>query len=120
LVDPGAEEGDLGGGPLGAFFGHDGVGFEASDEADDERFVGLTGDGGGAGVAAFEEGFAGFEGEAAFVFAFGVAVNAGGFEEGFDFLGEVDLVGGGRGEGFGGGSAGGGDGEEEGQNDQRE
>jgi hypothetical protein len=63
--------------------------------------IGFTGDGGRAGVAAFEEGLTGLQRKAAFVFALGVTVDAGCLEEGFDLLAEVDLVRGGSWERFG-------------------
>ena len=121
-ADPVLEGGDFFGGEFAAVAvfarRHLEVFVGEADGLDEEALVGIAGDESGAGRAAFAEGVAGVEGEAAFGFALGGVVAGvagldengadGGFEE-FDF-------GGWEGGGWGGGERGGG-GEEEGEGD---
>ena len=85
----GAVGGGLGGGHLQVFVG-------VADGLDQEAFVGIAGDEGGTGRAAFEQGVAGVESEAAFGFSFGLAVtfvtglDENGADGGFE---ELDLFG---------------------------
>jgi hypothetical protein len=98
LIDPGAEQADLFGGQAGALFGHDAVGVKALDKRDEETICAFAWHDNGARIAAFKQRFARVDAEAAFVFAAGVTLDATGFEDGFDFFGEIDFVVCGRGQ----------------------
>ncbi len=92
LINPGAEEANLFGSELGTFLGHLGIGVETLDKFDEEAVGALSDNDSRAGVAAFEEGVAGVDFEAAFVASPAVAIEATGFEDGFDFFGEINGV----------------------------
>jgi hypothetical protein len=99
VLDPAFEEVLVGGGELFGFVwrGHDVVGVMGGDAAEELAVIGVAGDDGGvAGFGFTEGGFLDVEAEVAFAFI-GIGAVAGEAvfgENGADFAGEVDFLGG--------------------------